>query len=150
LVVPTDWLGNFDLKSGRVRCHGNFKILWGPNRDWARTSTNIQYLLQKLVIFFAIPKGEVINDPGIGCCLHRYLFDKQTSSTLVELRSELEYDLKNQLPELGVKSVKTQVNKQNRDAVDIQLLSDKFSLLLSASRDDILNIDLLNVVGAIT
>ncbi len=92
-----------------------------------------------------IPKGEVINEPDLGCCLYRYEFDKLTESTLVELRMELEYDLKNQLPEMGVQQVIVQ--QKPREAVSIQIQSRTGIWLLDASRDDLLNVDLLDVFG---
>ncbi len=129
-----------------MKCHGSADIVQGQNRDWARVSGN-QYLIQKLKLFMMIPKGEVINEPDMGCCLYSYLFDKLTDQRLVEMRLELEYDLKNQLPELGVQQVLVERNKQSRDAVNIQILSRTGTWLLQASRDDLLSIDLLNVFG---
>jgi len=144
--MATDWMLNIDGKSGRVRCHGSADIVAGPNRDWARVGGN-QYLIQKLKLFMMIPKGEVINEPDMGCCLYSYLFDKLTDGKLVELRMELEYDLKNQLPELGVQQVLVERNQQTGDAVKILILSRTGTWLLQASRDDLLNIDLLDVFG---
>ncbi len=95
-----------------------------------------------------IPKGEVINEPDMGCCLYSYLFDKLTAQRLMELRMELEYDLKNQLPELGVYSVQAITNQGG--IVNIQIQSRTGTWLLEASRDELLDIDLLNVFGGST
>ncbi len=130
-----------------MRCHGSADIVQGQNRDWARVSGN-QYLIQKLKLFMMIPKGEVINEPDMGCCLYSYLFDKLTAQRLVELRMELEYDLKNQLPELGVYSVQATTNQGG--IVNIQIQSRTGTWLLEASRDELLDIDLLNVFGGST
>jgi phage baseplate assembly protein W len=129
-----------------VKCHGSADIVQGQNRDWARVSGN-QYLIQKLKLFMMIPKGEVINEPDMGCCLYSYLFDKLTDQRLVEMRLELEYDLRNQLHELGVQQVLVNRNQPPGDAVNIQILSRTGTWLLQASRDDLLSIDLLNAFG---
>jgi phage baseplate assembly protein W len=125
-------------------CHGSADIMWGPNRDWARVSGNA-YLLQKLKIFFMIPKGELLNEPDVGCCLYRYEFDKLTDSTLVELRMELEYDLKSQLPELGVHQVAAE--KLDNGSVKLQIIAQNGVIPLLISRDDLLNVDLLDNFG---
>lgn len=135
---------NIDGKSGRVQCHGSADIVAGPNRDWARVSDNA-CLLQKLKLFFMIPKGEVINEPDLGCCLYKYEFDTLTASTLVELRMELEYDLKSQLPELGVQQV--MADKLDNGSVSLQIIGKNGIIPLSVSRDDLLNIDLLDAFG---
>jgi len=56
---------------------------------------------------------------------------------------ELEYDLKDQLPELGVQSVS--VAQSGSDAVNITILSSELGkFLLQASREDLLNINLID------
>jgi hypothetical protein len=102
-------------------------------------------LVQKLIIWAAITKGEIINEPELGCCLHNYLFGKLTETAMLELQMELEYDLKNQLPELGVQSVVVLQDGQGKDAVNIQILSSELGkFLLQASREDLLNINLVD------
>jgi len=142
--IATDWRLNAEqaLNSGRVRCHGAADLVWGPGRDWARVSGKLQ-LVQKLIIWAAITKGEIINEPELGCCLHNYLFAKLTESSMLELQMELEYDLKNQLPELGVQSIS--VAQSGADAVNITILSSELGkFLLQASREDLLNINLVD------
>ena len=66
--MPSDWMFNHDLSSGRLKCHGNGDIVRGKNMDWARVE-GPEYVKQKLFLYFAIPPGEIINDPEVGCCL---------------------------------------------------------------------------------
>lgn len=142
-IIATDWKFNFRLDAGRVRCHGAGDIVWGTNRDWARTS-GAAALLQKLVIYFAIPKGEVIGDPELGCCLHNYLFDKLTENTRVLMEMEMEHELKSQIPELGVHKVSAE--KTDSGSVKLTILGYN-TWLFNVSREDLLDINLLDVFG---
>jgi phage baseplate assembly protein W len=130
-----------------VTCHGAGDLVKGPNCDWARIS-GAPAILQKLIIFFAITKGEVINAPDVGCCLHNYLFDKLTENNLLMMAMELEYDLKRQIPELGVQNVKATKGK-TKDTVSLTILSRTGTLILQVSRDELLDINLLNEFGVI-
>ena len=136
---------NNDPSSGRVRCHGKGDLVMGPNRDWARVSGN-RAIMQKLVLFFFIPKGEVINEPDVGCSLQGRLFDKLTENTLIETGMELEYDLKQQIPELGVQLV--QVARGGNDgevSITIYAAAGKWTLL--ANREELLDVNLIEEFG---
>ena len=100
-------------------------------------------IIQKLILYFAIPKGELLNDPGIGCCLHNYLFDKVTDTTLVNIMNEMEYELKNQIPELGLQRVIAAMS-DTRDAVKLQIVGFN-TWMLNVSRSDLTDINLIDV-----
>ncbi|OPY54695.1 MAG: hypothetical protein A4E48_00274 [Methanosaeta sp. PtaU1.Bin060] len=146
--MPSDWRGNFDLRSGRVKCHDSFDLVWGPNRDWARCSGDI-YRLQKIFLFLAIPQGEVLNEPTMGCCLHNYIFKKMTDTTICELQIKLEQELKTQLSDLGIMSVNVARNAQNSGGVNIKITGKDFSYLLQAHGDDLLTLNLLEAIGQV-
>jgi len=117
--------------------------VWGANRDWARIS-GAAAILQKLILYFAIPKGEVIDEPTVGCCLHNYLFDKLTDNTICLLEMEMADELKSQIPELGVHKV----SAEQTDTESVKLTITGYSTwLLNISREDLLDINLLHVFG---
>ncbi len=116
----------------------------GPNRDWARVSGD-EAALQKLILYFAIPKGELLNDPNIGCCLHNYIFDRLTDNSLYMLQNEMEYELKQQIPELGVHRVEAEA-AGTKDSVKLTIVGYQ-TWLLTVSRNDLLDLNLLDVFG---
>lgn len=140
--MPSDWEFNGRIEAGRVRCHGSGDLVWGKNRDWSRVSGQ-KAVVQKLILYFAIPKGELLNDPGIGCCLHNYLFDRVTDTTLVNIMNEMEYELKNQIPELGLQRVMASMS-DTKDAVKLQIVGFN-TWMLNVSRSDLMDINLIDV-----
>ncbi len=145
--MPTDWMLNWSGKSGRIRCHQDADLVWGKNRDWSRVSGD-DYLLQKLKLYFGIPHGEVLNDPSIGCCLHNYLFDTLTSESLLAMGAELEYELKDQLPELGVQSV--YVAAEGTNAVRLRIDARDRSYIIPVSKEDLLAFSLIDTFRDVT
>lgn len=140
--MSSDWKFNGRIESGRVRCHGSGDLVFGPNRDWARVSGPAA-ILQKFVLYFAIPKGEVINEPDIGCCLHNYIFDKLTDTTLYLLQMEMAAELKKQIPEMGVQRV-TAERGSDKETVKLTVMGVNTWILL-ASRSDLLDINIIDV-----
>ncbi len=128
-IVGSDWALNVDGLGGRVRCHGSADIVAGPNMDWARVSGDA-YALQKLKIYFLIPKGEVINDPEVGCCLHEYIFDRLTVESMLALENDLLSELQAQLPELGATSVR--VTKETEDSLRVVINGPNATMILNA------------------
>jgi phage baseplate assembly protein W len=129
-----------------VRCHGAGDLVFGPNRDWARVSGNAA-ILQKLVLYFATPKGEVINEPDLGCCLHRYVFDKLTSTTLYLIQAEMEAELEDQIPELGVQRVRA--SRVDKESVRLEIIGYS-TWLLTVSRSDLLDLNIIDVFQGAT
>ena len=127
-----------------MKCHEAGDFVMGGNRDWARVTGN-EALDQKLIIYFGIPKGELLNDPEIGCCLHAYQFDKLTDTTLVNIMNEMEHELKVQIPELGLHRVIASRSKV-KDAVKLQILGYN-TWILNINRNDLLDIGMLDIFG---
>lgn len=86
----------------------------------------------------------MIDEPELGCCLHNYLFDKLTDNTLVLMEMEMEYELKAQIPELGVHKVSAE--KADSGSVKLTILGYN-TWLFNVSREDLLDINLLDVFG---
>jgi hypothetical protein len=142
--LPSDWKFNGRLEAGRVRCHGAGDFVFGANRDWARVSGNAA-LVQKFVLYFAIPKGEVINEPNMGCCLHNYIFSKLTATELYLMQMEMAAELQVQIPEMGVQRVKAE-RTNDKDSVKLTVLGYN-TWILSISRNDLLDLNILDVFG---
>jgi phage baseplate assembly protein W len=140
--MSSDWLLNF-VGEGRVRCHGAGDIKAGANRDWARVSGNAE-ILQKLKIWASIPKGEVVNDPTVGCCLYNYIFAKMSSDELLSARNELAYDLANQLPELNIYSVDIKKENGRNDTLNIKLMTQDQTIMLALSQSELNDLDLVS------
>ena len=137
----TDWLGNWSLKDGRVRCHGDFDFVQSVTGDLERTTSEEQYTVQKLILWLAIKKGEVVNDPELGSVLHQFLFKPLTPGNMALLERLLEYDLKKQIPELAVRTVKCLADK-TFDRVNITISTSDKNYLLSADKSDLLQMGL--------
>jgi phage baseplate assembly protein W len=101
--------------------------------------------LQKFILYFAIPKGEVINEPNMGCCLHNYIFDKLTDTELYLMQMEMAAELQAQIPEMGVQRLKAE-RTSDRDSVKLTVMGYNI-WILSVSRDDLLDLNILDVFG---
>ncbi|MFA5752937.1 MAG: hypothetical protein WC910_07715 [Bacteroidales bacterium] len=123
-----------------MRCHGAGDFVRGQNRDWARVTGN-NYVLQKLILYFAIPKGEVINAPEIGCCLHEYLFAPLTPTNIYLIESTMESEIGQQIPELGIHSVSAE--KVDEMTVKLRILG-YATWLIQMSRSDLLDLNLID------
>jgi len=141
--MPSDWKFNFDPRPGRVKCHGRGDIVRGKNMDWATVSGD-SYLLQKLKIYFSLPPGEVINEPGLGTSLFPALFQKTSPKALLELRLSLQEELDRLLPELKIYSVT--VTKLDQDTIRVELKGEN-DFLFNISRDDLLDLNLIDIFG---
>ena len=142
----SDWKFNADTRPGRVRCHGRGDIVRGKNMDWARVSGD-SYLLQKLIIYFALPPGELLNDPEVGCCLHEMLFLPLTDSNLAMIRVVMTDELRTQIPELGVQHVEVSAT-DTKDAIMLKIMGYN-QWIFNICRDDLIDINLLDVFGGV-
>jgi phage baseplate assembly protein W len=140
--LSSDWKFNGKIEAGRVRCHGAGDLLFGANRDWARVS-GAEATIQKFILYFAIPKGEVINEPDMGCCLHNYIFATLTDTTLYLLQMEMAAELKIQIPEMGVQRV-TAERTEDKESVKLTVMGYN-TWILRVSRSDLLDINIIDV-----
>jgi len=114
--------------------------------DWARVSGDA-YLLQKLIIYFALPPGELINDPEVGCCLHEMLFLPLTDSNLAMIRVVMTDELRTQIPELGVQHVEVSAT-DTKDAIMLKIMGYN-QWIFNICREDLIDINLLDVFGGV-
>lgn len=115
----------------------------GQNRDWARVSGH-RAIMQKLALFFSIPKGELINCPDVGCSLQSRLGDKLTNMSLIEIGMELEYDLQKQIPELYVHSVRAERGSdESKSEVRLTIDCPLGLMVLGVNREELLDMNLI-------
>ncbi len=143
--MGSDWMFNGRLEAGRVKCHGGGDLVRGKNMDWDRIDGD-EALLQKLILYFAIPPGEMLNEGNIGCCLHSALFEKLTPDNLALIKILLESELREQIPEIGVQYVEISAN-ETKDGVNLMIVGYN-TWLLSISREDLLDINLLDAFSS--
>ena len=145
-IRGSDWRFNNDTRPGRVLCHGRGDIVRGKNMDWDRVYGE-DYLRQKLIIYFAIPPGEVINDPEVGCSLHKFIFMPLTPDNLVLIRVVMEYELKNQLPELGTQFVEV-LAAEDKNSIKLTIYGYN-TWIFNISRENLIDINLLDVFSGV-
>jgi len=114
--------------------------------DWDRVF-GADYLKQKLIIYFAIPPGEVINDPEVGCSLHKFIFMPLTPDNLVLIRVVMEYELKNQLPELGTQFVEV-LAAEDKNSIKLTIYGYN-TWIFNISRENLIDINLLDVFSGV-
>lgn len=142
-----DFKFNLDLRSGYVRCHNRGDLVNTPDGDIALTESYSEYLLQRIIIWLATPKGEVPNDPDVGCVLHDFLFYKQTPQNLYRLAKELEYDAKVQFPDLGILYIDVKGLSISSIQIVIYTQNELISLILEESEYQELLNEVINMLS---
>jgi hypothetical protein len=127
IIVYNDFLYNMDMGFDRsVKCHQNGDFALSVQGDIQLTGSVTQAILQKIWMWMSTKHGEVPGDPDIGCCIYSYYFRKAIPNTFALLQREVEFELKSQIPELMIKSVKCKgsTNSEGRvDGVNLEILS---------------------------
>lgn len=106
IEIYDDFLFNADLGWDKaITCHRNGDLALSPQRDIMYTSSAPQAILQKVFLWMSTAKGEIPGRPDIGCCIRSYFHRKATPSNFAVMQREIERELNDQIPELGVQSV---------------------------------------------
>lgn len=92
---------NVDLRAGEIKCHRLVDILLTADGDLALTGTDQETMMQKLLIYFATPKGEMV-DPLEGSVFYDYMHKSLTANHLASMSVVVRRDLVKFFPELGV------------------------------------------------
>jgi hypothetical protein len=100
-----------------------------------------------MALYFAIPKGEVLNDPNVGCCLHNYIFDKNTDERLVVLEIEMTQELLDQIPELGLHKIDAS-RGITKDSIKLKIVGFN-TWIFNVTRNDLIDISLVDVFGGV-
>ncbi len=103
---------NQRFESGEIKCHWEVDLVLTPDGDIALTSTPAEELQQRLLVYWATPKGEML-DPHEGSSIYQYLHKPLTPDTLQEMALDIKNDLQESFPELAVTSVKIQRGDRN-------------------------------------
>jgi len=86
----------------------------------------------------------MIDEPEVGCCLHNYIGARLTEETRVLIEMEMEYELKNQIPELGVHKVSAQ--RADGDSIKLTILGYN-TWIFNISREDLSALNLYDIFG---
>lgn len=145
-IIYDDFLYNADMWWDRaVTCHKNGDFALSPQGDIQYTSSAPQAILQKVFLWMSTAKGEIPGRPDIGCCIRTYFHKKATPSNFSMMQREIERELNDQIPELGVKSVtvKGMAGEAGRiDAVSITVLTRNYGKLDMSTTEN--NMDTMN------
>ncbi len=91
---------SMDLRAGELKCHRLVDLVLTASGDLALTETSQETAEQRLAVYFATPKGEMVL-PWEGSILYSYLHAPLTPDVLAGLAVDLAADLKLVFPELG-------------------------------------------------
>jgi hypothetical protein len=116
-----DILTNMDITEGRCRCHEALDILLTSTGDIALTEDDGQELMQRFLLYLAVPHGERYN-PNIGCFLHDFLHEKITANNIRRLEQAIESDIKYQFPEVDLKSISCQISDSDPAEILIHMV----------------------------
>ena len=119
---------NMDLSMGELKCHRSVDLVLTPDGDLALTRTDSELMHQRLLLFLATPKGELL-DPEQGSTFYEYLHRPVTGDNIASLRVNLEYDLKKWFPEFGVTRVSISVIGRNSIYVVVYMADDAIRFL---------------------
>lgn len=127
MTYASDFKLNFNLGWDQaVRCHQNVDFSITRQGDIALTSTDSEYILQKIFLWMSIKYGEVPGAPTLGCCVYKYFYKKATPNTFALLEREVKTELNRLMPELGVTSVRAVAKNSDYgriDAVELEIIT---------------------------
>lgn len=111
---------------GYNRCHGSASLTRTSYGDIARVTDPLRCIYQRIGIWKGTKKGERQFSGRIGCCIRDYVNEPLTANALINLRDEVEYELKQVFPELPV--VVSRVRSDGRNEVTIETTIGNFEI----------------------
>lgn len=140
MTYASDFKINFDLGWDKaIRCHQNVDFQISHTGDIALTSTDSDYILQKIFLWMSIKYGEIPGEPDLGCCVYKYFYKKATPNTFALLEREVATELRRLIPELGVTSVKavSATNDSGRiDSVELEIITARHGTIQASVDQD--------------
>lgn len=115
-----DMVTTMDISGGRVRCHMAVDLITSSG-DLVICNSYEQYLIQKIILHFATPKGERLNKPGIGSNLRGKMFSPLSEERLYRLKKEIEYDFQNQFSDIKIANIEVKKSEAEQDSVSITI-----------------------------
>lgn len=106
-------------EDGVCRCHGLFSPVRTANGDIARVTKEHECILQRIMIWLAVKKGERPIFPNFGCCIRSYINRPLSVSVLKELKGQIQSELEELFPEYSVSNLVITVPERN--AINIQV-----------------------------
>lgn len=110
---------SMDLRAGELKCHRLVDLMLTAAGDLALTETPQETFQQKLAVYLATPKGEMVL-PWEGSILYSYLHKPLSSDVLANLAVDLAADLKLVFPELG--SVRVSLKKADQRKIYMNVI----------------------------
>lgn len=105
-------------EDGLCRCHGLMSPTRTPSGDTARVTREVDCIMQRIVIWLAVKKGERPLHPHFGCCIRSYMHQPLTVAKLKELRGNVQAELEALFPEYVISNLRVEVPERN--TVDIK------------------------------
>lgn len=132
-IIQADLMTTMDTSSNHIRCHGNIDLLTSGG-DLVLTSTEDQYIYQKLEFWLITAMRERVGDPTLGCPLWDFMHEILDDFSMVALSRAMEYSLRKQLPELGIKQVICS-NPDGTNNVNIEFITDSGTIYKLATSE---------------
>lgn len=130
---------NMLFDNGFCRCHGALSLTRTANGDIARVTNPLECIYQRIGVWLGTKKGERPLHPRFGCCIRDYINEPLTQSRLLDLKGQIEYELKELFPEYTVSNVRVQVPERNTIKVEAVIGNSSVEFLGNAATLNKLN-----------
>jgi len=140
-------LNNEVDEEGYNRCHGVYSPARTPPGDIARLVVTAvpgtpeyeaqvrKCIYQRIAIWKATKKGERQFNGRLGCCIRDYFNTPLTATRLIDLRDDVEKELKQIFPEFNVVNVR--VRSDARNSVTIESVIGNFDIVFSSNPSEL-------------
>lgn len=100
-------------QDGLCRCHGLWSPVRTPNGDIARVTKERECILQRIMVWLSVKKGERPLFPNFGCCIRSYINKPLSVAVLKELKGQIQSELEELFPEYQVQNLRITVPERN-------------------------------------
>jgi len=107
--------------NGICRCHGVLSLQRTATGDIARVTKEQECVLQRIMIWLAVKKGERPLHPNFGCCIRSYINRPMTVSILKSLKGEIQAELEELFPEYQVSNLRVNVPARNEISIKVNI-----------------------------
>lgn len=132
------------LDGGIIKCHSTTDLILTQSGDLALTEGDGNGMRQRLLIWLAVPQGELF-DPLAGCPVYDFFHQKLTKSTTTSLGNELLNSFRYLFPELDVRNV--EITKTDYETLFVEIYAGTAALGFLFSKQDVdtLNKNMWNI-----
>lgn len=129
---------NMRFDGGIVRCHSTTDAELTSSGDLALVPESAFGLRQRLLIWLAVPRGELF-DPEAGCPVYDYFHTRLTGSDTQALANDMKNSFRYLFPELNVQKVEISRTDYTTLFMEIYAGSSKLGFLFSQKDCDLIN-----------